>query len=142
MPDRQIWFFKFGCWVAFATALVHLVGHVIGPQAPANDTERQLVTLATSYHYQLPGGASRSLMDFMDGFSLMFEVLVAGLGAVGLAVVKRAGQDVPLMLAVARALAVTSAALLVISHVFFFIVPTLFIAMMALCFAFSSVSRT
>jgi len=89
MVPRQLWIFRFGCWVAFVAAAVHLAGHLAGPAAPANDTERQLAALAASYRYTLPGGAHRTLMDFLDGFSLMFALLVAALGALGLITAKR-----------------------------------------------------
>ena len=131
--------FKIGCLAAWLTAVVHLVGHLSGPPPPANDTERELLALATKYEYQLPGGTSRSLMDFHDGFSLMFSVLIAALGGVGYIVQKRAATDVVLMTAVARALAGAAAVLLVISLSHFFIVPTLFVALIAVCFAIASV---
>jgi len=139
VPPRQLWLFQFGCWAAVTIAVVHLAGHLMGPQVPANDTERQLLTLATTYRFTLPGGAERSLMDFLNGFSLMFSLLVATMGGVGLIVQKRARQDVPLMLGVARTFTVSSAALLGLSLTNFFIVPTLFLAVMAVCFFCASV---
>ena len=54
-------------------------------------------------------------MDFMDGFSLMFALLLATIGGVGLIVRKRASHDAPFMLAVARTFTVSSVALLGIS---------------------------
>ena len=35
--------------------LVHLAGHLAGPSAPVNDTERQLTALATTYRLRLAG---------------------------------------------------------------------------------------
>jgi hypothetical protein len=128
--------------MAFVTAVVHMVGHIAGPQPPANDTERQLLDLATTYHYRLPGGASRSLMNFLDGFSLTFAVFVTALGAIGLAVARRGSDDPLLMMAVARAITVACLAVTLISLWYFFIVPALFVAVVTLCFAFASVSRT
>jgi hypothetical protein len=139
MPYRQLMVFRIGCIAAVLTAAVHLVGHLLGPQPPANDIERELVTLATTYEFQLPGGASRSLMDFMDGFSLMFSVLLAALGGVGYLVEKRAAGDALLMAGVARVLAGASAVALVITLTHFFIVPALLMALVAVCFAIASV---
>jgi hypothetical protein len=139
MPPRQVWLFVFGCWTTIVTALVHVAGHLAGPSAPVNDTERQLTALASTYRFALPGGSNRSLMDFMDGFSLVFALLLATIGGVGLIIRKRASHDAPFMLAVARTFTVSSVALLGISLTKFFIVPTLFIAVMAVCFFCASV---
>ena len=35
MSRRQRLFFKAGCWAALLTAVMHLVGHLAGPQPPA-----------------------------------------------------------------------------------------------------------
>jgi hypothetical protein len=139
VPFRQLMVFRIGCIAAVITAVVHLIGHVLGPQAPVNGTERELVRLATTYEFQLPGGASRSLMDFMDGFSLAFAVLLASLGGAGYVVQKRAAADPLLLLAVARTFAAAGVVLVVISLTHFFIVPTVFMALITFCFALASV---
>ena len=139
MPARQLWLFKFGCWASLVSAAVHLAGHVIGLQAPANAIERQLVQLASEYHMAMPGGSERSLMDFLNGFSLMFALMLATLGSVGLIVEKRGHGDPMLMLGVARAFTVATTAVLVVSVTHFFIVPTLFIAVLVVCFFCASV---
>ena len=99
MPVRQLMVFRIGCVAALLTAVVHLVFHVLGPQPPASDTERELIRLATTHEFTLPGGARRSLMDFLDGFSLTSTVLLAALGGAGYLVQKRASQDAVLMVA-------------------------------------------
>jgi hypothetical protein len=140
MAPRQVWLFKLGCWVAFVTAGVHLTGHVVGPTAPANETERQLTELATTYKFLMPGGWERSLMDFVNGFSLTFSLFLATIGGLGLMVVKRGQGDPVLLMATARTLAVSSLVLLVINLVYFFLIPAAFILVMALCFLLASVS--
>ena len=131
--------FKIGCLAAVFTAVVHLIGHLVGPRPPANDTERELVQLATSYEFDLPGGTGRTLMEFHDGFSLIFAVLLAALGGLGYIVQKRGKDDAVLMSAVARTLAAASAVVLVITLTHFFIIPTLFMALITVCFALASV---
>jgi len=131
--------FKFGCWATIGTALLHLVGHLAGPSQPSNDAERQLLDLATNYHYVLPGGSERSMMDLVNGFSLIFALMLAAVGGVGLIVQKRARHDPTLMWALARMLAITSVVMLGISLTNFFIIPTLCFAVMAVCFVVSSV---
>ena len=140
MPPRQLFMFTIGCWVTIGTAALHLVGHLAGPQTPTNDTERQLLELATNYRYMLPGGTERSLMDFVDGFSLMLPVLLAAIGAAGIVVRKRGSHDIALMLGVARTCAVTSVVLLGLSLLKFFIVPTMCFAAMASCFLTASIA--
>ena len=141
MPLRQVWIFKFACWVAFLTAAMHMVAHVIGPPPPANATEKQILDLITNYYFPMPGGSERSIMDFQAGFSLMFSTMVATFGAVGLMVVKRGTEDPVLVRSVARAFALSSAVLLAISLTHFFIIPSLFIALMTVSFAVASVSE-
>jgi hypothetical protein len=139
MPPRQVWIFRFGCWATLLAAAVHLIGHVAGHPPPSNDVERQLEDLATTYRYTLPGGTERSLTDFMNGFSLMFAVQLTAMGVLGLVIIKRGQNDAALMLAASRTLALVSIGLLFISLTHFFIVPTLFIALMAISFAVSAV---
>lgn len=139
MPKRQLLVFRIGCIVSVLAAIAHMAGQLAGPQPPANDTERELVRLATTYQFDLPGGSRRALMDFMNGFSLMFAVYTALIGGLGYIVQKRAKGDAVLMLAVARTLAGGCAVLLAISLTHFFIVPTVFIGLMTFCFALASV---
>ena len=139
MPRRQLVVFRIGCLAAVLAAAVHLAGHLLGPQAPANETERELVELATSYRFTLPGGTTRALMDFLDGFSLIFSVQLAALGGAGYLVQKRAAGDALLMAGVARVLAGASAVTLVITLTHFFIVPAILMALVAVCFAMASV---
>jgi hypothetical protein len=53
---------------------------------------------------------------------------------------KRAATDPIIVLAIARVFAVSAAILLVISLTHFFIIPTMCIALVAVCFAISSVA--
>jgi hypothetical protein len=139
MTRRQMVLFKIGCWVAIATAAAHMAGQLAGPPPPANDTERTLLDLATNYRIAMPGGSERSLMDFLSGFSLTFAVFTALIGGTGLIVAKRGREDAVLMQGVARANALAGLVLLAIALTHFFIVPTIFIAAMTLCFAVAAV---
>jgi len=139
VPRRQVVVFRIGCYLALLMAAVHLVGHVAGPQAPTNDTERQLLDLATNYQYDVPGGAKRALMDFMNGFSLAYSMLLATMGALGLVIAKRGLEDPVLMVGAARVIALGCAGLLLVSLTHFFIVPTIFTAAILVPFAVASV---
>ena len=93
----------------------------------------------TTYRFAFPGGPARSMMQLLNGFSLLFAVLFAALGAIGLIVTKRGQHDPQLMYAAARALAVASASVLVISLTHFFIIPTMLFAAVTVCFAIAAV---
>jgi hypothetical protein len=138
VPSRQRAAFLVGCWAAIGTALLHMVGHVQGPLPPANDQERQLLELATTYRYALPG-AERTMMDLLNGFSLIFSVTLAALGGLGLVVARRALGDPLLMVASARVLAGASAVMLVIAVTNFFIIPVVCLALVAAGFGVASV---
>jgi hypothetical protein len=139
MPQRQLTLFTIGCWVAIITAAVHLSGQIFGPQPPADDTERQLIDLATNYRTIMPGGDARSLMDFLNGFSLSFSVFLALVGGLGLIISKRGRDDGRLMLAVSRAIAGAGVVLVVISLTHWFIIPSMMLALMTFCFLFAAV---
>jgi len=116
-----------------------MIGHVSGMQPPANDTERQLLTLLQTYRFTLPGGSARTLDDFLSGFSLTFALYIATLGVIGLVVVRLAAADAKLMSGVTIAIVASCATLLAISVTHFFLIPTLFIAVVTVCFAGSLV---
>ena len=141
MSGRQVWLFKAGCWAALVTAAVHLIGHLSGPPPPANDTERELFRLYESYRFALPGGATRTLADFMRGFSLLFAVFFATLGGVSLLVVRRCARDGPLMAMLMRLVLASCVTALAISLTHFFVVPTLMIAVVAVCFTAALLGR-
>ena len=140
MADRQVLLFRIGCWAAILTAAVHMAGHLAGPQAPANETEQQLLDVAGSYQFALPGGGRRALLDFLNGFSLSYVVFLVTIGGVGLMVAKRGRGDV-LLTGVARLLAASSLGLLVISFTHWFIVPTILITFFTLCFVLAAVPK-
>jgi hypothetical protein len=139
VPRRQLIVFKLGCAAALLTAAMQLAGHLVGRDEPANETERELFALADTYRFTLPGGAQRTFTDLTSGAGLMVPLLLALVGGLGYIVQKRAGGDVVLMLAVARAIAAACAVMLVISLTHFFIVPSMFMALMTTCFGLASV---
>jgi magnesium-transporting ATPase (P-type) len=138
---RQLRFFKFGCWAAAITAVVHLVGFVSGGLQPANDTEQALLDTARNYQFPLPGGTRRSLMEITDGFSLSFALFLATIAGLGFLIARRGADDPVLMTSATRTLAAFSLVLFVISLWYWFLIPTLFIAMVALGFVLAAVSR-
>jgi hypothetical protein len=117
--------------MALLTAIVHLVAYLTGPGQPDNETERQLMSLATTYRFPALG---RTLWELLSGFSLIFSVYMATIGGIGLAVARRAADDVPLMNTLSVFYAGSVLTALVISLSYFFSVPTVFIGAVAVCF--------
>ena len=135
--------FQTGCYVAFGTAALHMIGAVLSPQPPpVDDTHRQLLELATTYKLQLPGGPNRTLMELTDGFSLFYSLMLALTGGLGVIVLRRAANDDVLFLATARALAGGYVVLLAISVTYFFVIPTSLTAVAALAFAIAAFGRS
>ena len=133
-------FFRIGCYLAFFTAALHMVGaHLVPQPPPPDDTARQMQTLMETYKLGLPGAADRTMAELVNGFSLLMSLHFALTGGLGLIVARRAAGDPVLMAAAARALAGAYVIALVISATYFFIIPTLCTAAVAFCFVMASV---
>jgi len=137
MPRRQLSVFKVGCYIAFLTAALHMTGHFL--MAPSTDAERELFDHMQALPLGLPGAPAHTMMDLYRGFSLTYSLMLALTGGLGLIVARRGVQDPTLMLAVARALAGGYLVMTVIGFTNFFIVPTMLMAAVCVCFALASV---
>ena len=139
MSRRQLAIFKVGCYLAVATALVHMLGAHILASPPETDEHRRLFEMMESTALGLPGAPGHTMMDIQKGFSLTYALMLALTGGLGLIVARRGVQDPTLMLAVARALAGGYLVMTVLGFTNFFIVPTMFMAAVFVCFALASV---
>lgn len=137
MSKLSIVAFRVGAWTSILTSLVHLAGHVAGPQAPKNETEAKLTELMTGYTFALPGAPRRTMMEFFDGFSLTFTLFLALTGILALAVARSRGAVPELYRFTAVALAGTYGILLGISLRHFFLAPTLCLGLAFVAFALS-----
>lgn len=137
MAPRQVLAFQIGCWTAFVTAALHLAGHVAGMQ-PVTPDEVRVIAAASEAVLALPG-ATRSILDLFDGFSLTFTLFLAFWGGLGLMILRRGRDDADLMYAVARTMAGAGVVLLVISLSYWFLIPSLCAAMIAVSFGVASV---
>jgi hypothetical protein len=88
--------------------------------APANDTERQLLGLMSSYKFNLMG-SSRSMENLMRGFSISFMLGAWGLGALDLVLVR---ERLGLLKRVALVNVVWLAVMTAVSMTYFFAAPT------------------
>lgn len=138
-PPRQIWLFQLGCWMTFATAVVHLLGHLL--VASPSTAVAEAIQYLPGYLFLVPGQDVPSSREVTSGLSLSLSLLLATIAGAGLAVGKR-GHDDPLLLrGVARAYALGLVVLLVVSILMFFSVQSFFIATTALCFGLAAVSE-
>lgn len=140
MAPRQVWLFQLGCWVAFATALLHLAAHIAGPATVSPHATAGLSMLSPSYVFIVPGLRRPTFVSVIDGLSLSVALLIATIGATGLAVLKHGSESPLLLRGVTRAFAVGSAGLLVISITDYFSMQTFLISVMAMCFALAAVT--
>ncbi len=134
--------FKLGCYLAFFTAALHMVGaHLTPPPAPANDFERQLLDLMQRVKLGLPGAPDRTMFELTNGFSLLMSLHLALSGGIGIIIARRGAADAMFMKAAARIFSAAYFVAFVISLMHFFVIPSACFAAIALSFAIASVRR-
>jgi len=114
-------FFKAGAVVLVLFGIVHSLS-LVEKIVPANDTERQLLDLMTSYKFNL-AGSMRSMDDLLRGFSICFIVGLVGLGGLDLTL---AGERTELVRRLALINVLWLGAMTAVSLRYFFIAPTSF----------------
>lgn len=139
VPFRQLNVFTIGCWAALAVAALQVLAHAAGLHPPLSAMPAWITELVSGTTLQLPGGAERTLFDVLDGFSLASAALLATVGGMGLAVRRRATDDPLLLYAVARVMAGGTTVLLALSLMSWGVVPSIFVALPAVCFVLSAV---
>jgi hypothetical protein len=122
--------FKAGALWLLILGAVHSTSLFI-KQVPANDTERQILDLMTSYRFNL-SGSLRSMSDLMRGFSVAFLLAPLAFGVLDLVLSReRAG----LLKRVALVQIIWLAAMIVVALRYFFAVPLSFLVVALLIFA-------
>ena len=96
---------------------------LLGKPIPANDTERQLFTLASNYKLNVMG-SMRSYDNFLRGFSISFMLAALVMGA--LALVLR-HERVGVLKKVALVNSIWLVLMIVVSFRYFFLLPTAFL---------------
>jgi hypothetical protein len=122
-------FFTIGTILLLLLGMVHAISFFETP-APANETEKQLLSLMRDYHFDLMG-SSRSMNDMLRGFSVSFMLAALAFGGFDL-VVRRERAD--LLKRVALVNALWLAAMTAVSLRYFFAFPTSFLAVTLLAF--------
>jgi hypothetical protein len=111
--------FTLGAVVLILLGLVHSLS-LLEKQAPANETERQLLDLMSNYRFNVIG-SMRSMDDFLRGFSIAFMVAMIGLGVLDVVLAReRAG----LLKRVALVNVLWLAVMTAVSLRYFFAFPT------------------
>ena len=122
--------FKAGALWLLILGAVHSISLFI-KQVPANDIERQILDLMTSYRFNLMGSV-RSMSDLMRGFSVAFMLAPLAFGVLDLMLSReRAG----LLRRVALVQIMWLAAMIVVALRCFFAVPLSFLVVALLIFA-------
>jgi hypothetical protein len=111
--------FTAGGMALVALGLVHALS-LFAKMVPANDTERQLLQLMSSYKFNLMG-SSRSMENLMRGFSISFMLGVWGLGALDLVLVR---ERLGLLKRVALVNVIWLAVMTAVSLRYFFAAPS------------------
>jgi hypothetical protein len=134
-PARQVWLFELGCWCALATAVLHVGAHLYVPLA-----DGAIAAGTPAPHViQVPGLLHPDARSTLNGFSLSIAILLASIGAAGLAVVRYAGDVAPLLRRVAGAFALGTTGVLALSILQFFGLLSFPLVIVALCFALACV---
>ena len=121
--------FKAGAVALLVLGLVHSLS-LIRDLAPANETERQLLGLMSSYKFNLLG-SMRSMDDLVRGFSVSFM-----LGALGFALFDLLlwGERPGLLKRAALSNIIWLTEMTAVSIRYFFVIPTSFLAVSLLIF--------
>jgi len=122
--------FKAGALWLLILGAVHSTSLFI-KQVPANDTERQLLDLMTSYRFNL-SGSLRSMSDLMRGFSVAFLLAPLAFGVLDLVLSR---ERTGLLKRVALVQIIWLAAMIVVALRYFFAVPLAFLVVALLIFA-------
>lgn len=122
-------FFKAGAVWLLLLGMVHSTSLFQKPH-PANETERQLLDLMNTYHFNLMG-SSRTMSELVRGFSASFAVAALAFGLLDLFLSR---ESAALLKRVAVVNALWLATMIIISLVYFFVVPTFFLATALLIF--------
>src|SRR6516164_7910850 len=122
--------FTAGTMLLLLIGLVHSLS-LIGTPTPANDTEKQLLSLMRDYHFNLMG-SSRSMNDLMRGFSMAFMFAALGFGIFDLVL---RNERTELLKRIALVNILWLGAMMILSLRYFFAVPTSFLATTLILFA-------
>ena len=130
--------FATGCWVLIATGLAHSLGHYAMMSAPGDtEAEKQLLSLMRANPQDMGLGFVRSMFDIVAGFSLTFVILPAGMGLLGLLLLRHERRAPGLLRQASIAYAGIYGIMTAVAFRYWFPAPLLFLAAAFLCFVAS-----
>lgn len=121
--------FHAGAILLLLIGVVHSLS-LFGSPTPANETEKQLLSLMNDYHFNLVG-SSRSMANLMRGFSISFMVAAFGFALLDLTLRREPAQ---VLKRVALVNALWLATMTAVSLRYFFVLPTSFLVAALLLF--------
>jgi hypothetical protein len=121
--------FKTGAVWLLILGAVHSIS-LFRELAPANDTERQMLELMTSYKFNLMGSL-RSMSELMRGFSVAFMLAPLAFGVLDLMLAR---ERASLLKRVALVQVIWLAAMIVVALRYFFAIPLSFLVIALLIF--------
>lgn len=134
MTRAQRGFFRTGAIATLVTGVFHLVGHFSEPQTPPDEKGRLLLELVRTHRMDMMG-SERTMWDLMSGFSLAFSLFLFIVGLLGLVLVRRLPEDAATMRIVTGFSALSTGGLLAISVTYWFLAPTVCLAVATLGYA-------
>lgn len=140
MTKLQRALYRTGAIGAIVTAAFHMVGHLQGAAPAANDTEKTLWSLLTSYEFDMLG-TKRTMWTLFQGFSLTFCALLAFVGTLDLAILRARREDDALLRLVAGINAAGFGVMLAISATYFILPPTICLAIVSIAFVLALLGR-
>ena len=92
---RSISFFILGNVMAFVTAVLHLIGHILGSAKPTNTNEQQLYDLMENLKINILG-MDRTMTEIMMGYSLVFILTTVFFALFNFIILKIIRTNIPL----------------------------------------------
>jgi hypothetical protein len=141
MPPLSRRLLLIGCWLLVVTGGLHLVGHFSPPPEPASAEEAEMLRLADTVHRDLGAGFSRTLRDFVTGFSLAYGLWPLFVGWLGLVVARRAPGDAILLRRLALVAGLAAGAQTLVAARYFFLPPLVLYVLCSLVLLAAATAR-
>jgi hypothetical protein len=130
-------YFKAGSYTLVVVSISHLIGQ-FWLTRPANNTERELMHLMTSYEKKIAGG-SLSMMEVQDGLSLSYALFFLFAGCMNL-FLAQAIHDNSVLKPISLINALTFFVGAVISILYFFWLPVVSFTLPMVCFTLAGMN--
>ena len=94
--DAKRFLFRLTSYILVVTSGLHLVGHFAERPAPVDEAGQTLFDLMQTYHLDFHG-IQRTMMDFLDGYSLSFATFAFFAGVLNLAILRFCAGNRPFL---------------------------------------------